>query len=71
MYHMNSLKGVCELKFVMVSYLKFRDFLVLVECSRTLSGSDLKILRETLFLILQQPNSVQVLQYMSIMIPLI
>jgi len=55
----------------MFSCLELSDFLVLVECVIALSANDLKILRETVFLILQQPNSVQVLQYVYIVIPLI
>ena len=58
MCHMNSRKSIWDLKFVLLSCLDLSDFLVLVKCSRALSESDLKILRETLFLILQRPNSV-------------
>ena len=70
-YHSDSPKWVWDFKFVILSCLELSDFLGLVECRRALSRSDLKILRETLFLILQLPNSVQVSQYMSIVIPLI
>jgi len=71
MYHMYSRKSVWYLKFVVLSCLELSDFLGLLECIIALSASDLKILRETVFLILQQPNSVQVLQYVCIAIPLI